>query len=202
MRRRAEEQRTERPGASAPPPAAAAEGQQQPSDPAPAPPSSRPAGSLLYRAAGQLLVLSAALAALILLPAHLSGRLAAAPAQAAANFALYLGFFGSGTIARMLRHGSLAPSRRDAQRSSGGARAALLLFAGVAVPAGHFAAWWDPSLAAWGAGGTARTVLAAAGYMLMLGGWLLNAQAAAALGKVRRAAIACFALLQPAHSMH
>lgn len=144
---------------------------------------------LLARAAAQVLALVAALACLIPLPAHASGRLAAQPLQAAASYGLYLLFFASGTISRMLRHGQLAEARRDAQRSSGSARLALLLFAAAAVPGGHWAAWWDPSLAALaarapGAAAAAAQLLPVVGYALMLAGWALNAAAAAALGKV------------------
>lgn len=145
--------------------------------------------SLLARAAAQVLALAAALACLILLPASASGRLAAQPLQAAASYSLYLLFFASGTISRMLRYGRLAEARADAQRSSGSARLALLLFAAVAVPAGHWAAWWDPSLTALaaqvpGLAAAAAQLLPLVGYALMLVGWALNAAAAAALGKV------------------
>lgn len=141
-------------------------------------------------------MLAAALAALILLPAHLASRLGS---QAWASWALYLAFFGSGTVSRMLRYGRLAPAGQDAQRSSPGARLALLLFAGVAVPASHFATWWDTSslaalqaaaacsgsVGAVAAASAAPRVLPWLGYALMLAGWALNAAAAAQLGKAR-----------------
>lgn len=148
-----------------------------------------PPASLIVRTVAQVLALAAALACLILLPAYVSGRLAQQPLQAAASYSLYLLFFASGTISRMLRHGRLAEARQDAQRSSGGARLALLLFAAVIVPAGHWAAWWDPSLAhlaaaAPRAAAAAVQLLPLVGYSLMVGGWVLNAAAAVALGKV------------------
>lgn len=147
---------------------------------------------LLAYAAAQTATLTVALAGLILLPAHLSGRLAAAPAPALTSYTLYLLFFASGTIARMLRHGALAPRSIDAQLASTGSRAAFALFV-LAVPAGHYLAWWDASLAAAcasvGCGPAARLAalraLQAVGLGLMLGGWALNAAAASALGKVR-----------------
>lgn len=126
---------------------------------------------------------------LIALPAHLSGRLAQQPAQTAASCLLYLAFFGGGTLLlRTLRHGRLAPARSDAQRASGAGRLALLLFAAAAVPAGHYAAWWDPTLALLpaAAGGMLRWLLPPLGYAAMLAGTALNLAAAAALGKVRR----------------
>lgn len=158
----------------------------------PAPLGSSPPSpsSLLIRAIAQVLSLAAALACLILLPAYASGRLGQQPLRAAASYILYLLFFASGTISRMLRYGRLAAAQRDAQRSSGGARLALLCFAAVLVPAGHWAAWWDPSLAHLAAAApkvaaaAASWVLPAAGYSLMLAGWALNSTAAAALGKV------------------
>ena len=153
--------------------------------------SSASVSSLLVRTVVQVLALAAALACLILLPAYVSGRLAEQPLRAAASYCLYLLFFASGTIMRMLRYGRLAEARRDAQRSSGGGRLALLLFAAVLVPAGHWAAWWDPSLACLDAAAPAAAPIASrllnlAGYSLMLAGWALNAAAAAALGKVCR----------------
>lgn len=164
---------------------AAADAADGPQPAASTPTPSRPP-SLLARAALQVLVLAAALAGLILLPAHLSGRLAAQPGRTAASYALYLLFFASGTISRMVKHGRLASARQDRQRSSSGARAALLAFAAGAVPAGHFAAWWDGSGAALAAAAPAAAwLLPAAGYACMLGSWALNAAAAAALGKVR-----------------
>lgn len=165
--------------------AAAAAGQPAPLSSSPPAPS-----SLLMRAIAQVLSLAAALACLILLPAYASERLGQQPLKAAASYSLYLLFFASGTISRMLRYGRLAEAQRDAQRSSGGARLALLLFAAVLVPAGHWAAWWDSSLAHLAAAApkaaaaAASWVLPAAGYSLMLAGWALNAAAAAALGKV------------------
>lgn len=177
------------------------------SDTNPSPPTSEGA-RLVLRACTQVVTLAVALAALILWPAQLSGRLAAEPWRAAASYLLYLVFFASGTLSRMVRHGRLAPERADAQRSSGGARAALLLFAGLAVPAGHFAAFFDPTLLRLAAmvpppGGpgpqgevqaqAAAAVVAAAvgqalpwlGYALMLASWALKTAASAALGKVR-----------------
>lgn len=147
---------------------------------------------LLAYAAAQTATLTVALAGLILLPAHLSGRLAAAPAPALTSYTLYLLFFASGTIARMLRHGALAPRSTDAQLASTGSRVAFALFV-LAVPAGHYLAWWDASLAAAyaavGCGPATRLAvlwaLQAVGLGLMLGGWALNAAAASALGKVR-----------------
>ncbi|KAI7840429.1 hypothetical protein COHA_005859 [Chlorella ohadii] len=148
------------------------------------------------RAIAQVLSLAAALACLILLPAYASERLGQQPLKAAASYSLYLLFFASGTISRMLRYGRLAEAQRDAQRSSGGARLALLLFAAVLVPAGHWAAWWDSSLAHLAAAApkaaaaAASWVLPAAGYSLMLAGWALNAAAAAALGKAYNRVVA------------
>jgi hypothetical protein len=144
--------------------------------------------SVLLRALQQVLLLSVALAGLILLPAQLSGALTAAASarKAGASYALYLLFFASGTLSRMARHGALAPRTRDAQRS-GANRAALVLFAAVAVPAGHYAAWWDASLALLGPHwqGMAQRLLPPLGYALMAAGWALNAAAASALGQVR-----------------
>lgn len=143
-------------------------------------PSTGPAP--LLHAAVQMLQLSAALAGLILLPAHVSGRLAAEGGRAAASFCCYLLFFARGTIRRMMRHGALAPAQQDAQRSRGGL--ALLLFAGVAVPAGHFLAWLLPLPSSCVAAAPVLAwALPAVGYALMLAGWELNAAAAAVLGK-------------------
>lgn len=145
----------------------------------------------MFRAVRQVLLLAVALAGLILLPAHLSGGLLAGQRalRAAASFSIYLLFFASGTLRRMFRHGRLASRQQDAQRGSGGSRAALLLFAAVAVPAGHYGAWWYSSLAASSPGalsGTAQLLLPALGYALMVAAWALNAAAAAALGKASR----------------
>ncbi|KAL4440357.1 hypothetical protein ABPG75_003358 [Micractinium tetrahymenae] len=140
----------------------------------------------MLRAVGQLAGLAVAVLLLIALPAHLRGRLAQRPAQAAAACLLYLAFFGGGTVLlRTLRHGRLAPRKSDAQRARGSSRLALLLFAGVAVPAGHFGAWWDPSLALLpaAAGGVLQRALPPLGYALMLAATALNFAAAAALGK-------------------
>ncbi|PRW39139.1 isoprenylcysteine carboxyl methyltransferase [Chlorella sorokiniana] len=95
----------------------------------------------------------------------------------------------------MLRYGRLAEARRDVQRSIGGARLSLLLFAAFLVPAGHWAAWWDPSLAhlaavAPSAAAAAVRLLPLVGYSLMLAGWALNAAAAAALGKAYNRVVA------------
>lgn len=173
----------------------------QPTQPSSRPP---PPASLIVRTVAQVLALAAALACLTLLPAFVSGRLAQQPLQAAASYSLYLLFFASGTISRMLRHGRLADAQQDAQRSSGGARLALLLFAAVVVPTGHWAAWWDPSLAhlaatAPRAAASAAQLLPLAGYSLMLGGWALNAAAAAALGKVGASRLAGGAQPLPCH---
>lgn len=143
----------------------------------------------LLRVLGQLTGLAVAVLVLIALPAHLSGRLAQQPAQACASCLLYLAFFGGGTLLlRTLRHGRLAPARSDAQRATSGARLALLLFAGAAVPSGHFAAWWDPTLALLpaAAGSVLRELLPTLGYATMLAAMALNITAAAALGKARR----------------
>lgn len=156
-------------------------------------PSNR--AQLLLGALCQLALLAVALAGLILLPAWLSGRLVAEPARAAASYALYILFFGSGTLSRMLRYGQLAPRKQDAQLRSSDSRLAFALFL-IAVPAGHYLAWWgcaglSAALTAAGSGGSSGALaflaqpLQVVGYALMLAGWALNAAAAAALGKVR-----------------
>lgn len=144
--------------------------------------------STLLRGLQQVSLLAVALAGLVLLPARLSGALQSPTSawKAGASYALYLLFFASGTLSRMARHGALAPRTQDKQRS-GTNRAALVLFAAVVVPAGHFAAWWDASLAVLSphARSLAQQLLPPLGYALMTAGWALNAAAASALGQAR-----------------
>lgn len=87
------------------------------------------------------LSLAVALSGLIAVPAHLSGS---GLLQAIPPLLAYFIFFALGSIGRVVKYGRLTSQQRDAQMATIPRRIALIVFI-LAMPAFHWAAWWEPS---------------------------------------------------------
>ncbi|KAG2425352.1 hypothetical protein HXX76_013766 [Chlamydomonas incerta] len=89
----------------------------------------------------QVVQLLVVLSLLLLFPAAMHDGGLSAMARPWTTFAFYLAFFGLGTVARMVKHGSLAPRSADKQVASWAGRLAFAAFV-VVVPLLHWAAMY------------------------------------------------------------